>query len=427
MSDTEKTSAIADLLEDMSADQRQQLLGLLGGQSPAPAAVGVLKAPVSFRDRAESAFDHAKRALRQMRGVTITGKIPADVLAESLVQFQFLYESGCDILRSLELLQKSSNPIISRMYQKIHHDVENGEALADAFAKYEHRIGRTVVSTIRAAEESGTLAESLQFLADNIQRDADIRTRVRQALSYPAFTGTFSLLVFMLCLAFVVPSFEALYQRPEAGFAAPTGITAVVFALSGLLRSWVWLWLPGGIGLICLGIHFVRQNPDRFDGLLLKLPFVNRMVVLSSVGRFCDRLGLLLGTGVSFSKSIHLAKETVANRVLRPMFGKMETLAEEGRPLSEAFEDVPNMPANVVDMIRIGAEAGRLPETLRRGANALNREMNRISDRALRWVQPIGVLLVATMVVVLMLALFMPYLGLIEQTGQIGVNGGMPQ
>ena len=283
-----------------------------------------------------------------------------------------------------------------------------------------------VVSTIRAAEESGTLAESLEFLADNINRDQEVRERLRRAVSYPLTTAVLTFAIFFLSLIFVVPQFRGLAEKGGID-AEVTGLSAFVFGLSDFLRGY---WILWGLVLIVLflgSIRFVKSNPEIVDRVMLKIPFVNRLLTLSNLARFFDRLSVLLSSGVSILTSIKLAKETVANRVLRPRFAQMSQLAESGESLAKTFVDIPNVPANVVDMIRVGEDAGALPETLSIGAANIRKEMDRLYDRITRWIQPIGLLLVSVMVLVLVIALFVPYLSALDSLSQSGgTTNGMP-
>lgn len=360
-------------------------------------------------------------AFEASRGVSLTGSIARSDLADVLRQFKFLHESGCEMLRTLEILGNTQNPVVARMFRGIRDDVEAGISLADAFHKYERRVGNVVVSTIRAAEESGTLAESLEFLADNISKDDEVRRNIRRALAYPAITGSLTLLVFLLCLLFVVPAFEDLYQRPELGSKAPEGMTAVIISMSRFLTGWWMLWIPVGVLMFLSVVWWVRSNPLSVDRWLLRVPLLNRLLVLSDLSRFGDRLGLLLSSGVPILKAVTLAKETVANRVLRPIFARMATQAEKGRPLSEAFAGTPHLPDGVIDMIRVGEEAGALPATLSLTAANLRKEMDRLYARFTAVIQPIGIFVVAGMVLVLVIALFKPYLEIIENIGSHGV------
>jgi type II secretory pathway component PulF len=335
------------------------------------------------------------------------------------------------MMRTLEILGNSQNPALGKMFQSIRAEVEAGISLSEAFRRVEGQVGRVVVSTIEAAEESGTLANSLEFLADNIERDLQIRQKLRKALAYPAVTGLVTLAIFLLCLVFVVPQFASLYVKlgvVQEGTQNPNypGMTAIVIGLSSFLRHYFWLWIPMLV-LACWGMaHLIRANPEQVDRAVLKIPILNRLLVLSDLSRFTDRLGLLLKSGVPIMKSISLAKETVANRVLKPRFARMADLAERGESLSGALIGTPHLSVGVVDMIQVGEEAGALPTTLSLAARNLRREMDRLYERLTIWAQPVGLFIVSGMVLTLILALFLPYLDLINAIGDPSVVAGMP-
>lgn len=429
----EQGSELSNLLSDMSDEQQKQLMGLLTKQRQQLTTGSQKVVEPATTTGAQAVVDETKKKpgrvrkfLAEAKGRSLTGGIPKRDLADSLLQFKFLHESGCEMMRALEILSNTTNPVVGRMFATIRKDVENGVALADAFGKHERRVGRVVVSTIRAAEESGTLANSLEFLADNINRDDEVRARIRRALAYPVMTALFTFTVFIGCLLFVVPKFKALFFDREDIAVELNFITAVVFWLSDFLKYYYYLWLPVLIFLAFAVIQFWRTQPEVVDRVLLRIPFVNRMLTLGDMARFSDRLGLLLQTGVPIIKAVNLAKETVGNRVLRPLFARMASQAELGRPLSEAFEDIKHLPHGVVDMIRVGEDASALPATLKVAARNIRTEMEREFDKFTRWVQPVGILLVSGFVVILVLALFMPYLDMISaipsQSGEVLQN-----
>ena len=408
---------IAELLSNLSDEERSQLISSLsGGKSDEPPAEPAQPGLVA----------RAKDALRVLLGGDVSGRIPARALADALLQFKFLHSSGCEMLRTLEILENSRNPLLKKLFGSVRDDVENGLTLADAFEKFESRVGSVVVSTVRAAEESGTLSESLEFLADNINRDEELRERVRRAISYPLTTAFLTFTIFFLCVLFVVPQFQTLSQKGGLN-ARVTGVSGFVFGLSDFMRNYYWFWIPLVLVVVLVLIRLVKNNPEAVDAILLRIPLVNKLLTLSNLARFFDRLGVLLASGVSLLKSIKLAKETVANRVLRPRFARMSELAESGQSLSETFVDIPNVPDNVVDMIRVGEDAGALPETLAIGAENIRKEMDRLYDRLTRWIQPIGILIVSALVLLLVIALFVPYLDMLESISLSGETiQGMP-
>ncbi len=394
-----------NMIQNMSPEQRQQLADLVASEEEG-----------SVAQKASGEDSKVKAVFKSLRG-DVFGRLPRNELADALLQFKFLNDSGCEMLRTLEILSNSRHPLISKIFADIRGDVENGIALGDAFEKHEKQVGRVTVSTIRAAEESGTLSNSLQFLADNIHQDEEVRTRVKRALSYPITTAVFTITVFILCVMFVVPQFADLYDKTGG---EATGVTAVMISLSGFLNGFWFLWIPALILGAFFFLRWWRSSPEVLDRFLLRLPMVARLITLSDMARFSDRLGLLLRSGVPIVKAVNLAKETVANTVLRPLFARMAAQAETGRSLADAFTDIRNVPEGVVDMIRVGEDAGALADTLTIGAGNIRKEMDRLYDQLTRWLQPIGILLVAGIVLVLVVALFTPYIEMLENLSQMG-------
>lgn len=413
MSSKASPQNLQDMLTGLSEEQQEQLAVFLSAQ--AEAKVVDPKPPMTRR---------VSSAFRKVAATPVFGRLSQKELADSLLEFRFLHDSGCELLRTLEILSSSGNPTLAAIFTQIRSDVENGKTLADAFARHDKHVGRVVVSTIRAAEESGTLSNSLEFLADNIYQDEELRVRVKRAISYPAMTGSLTFLIFILCVMFVVPSYAVLYEKMGS---EATGVSAALLGLSEFLRHFWWLWIPACVLGGVYGRRWLQSKPPSLDHVMLKLPIISRIVTLTDLSRFADRLGLLLRTGVPIIPSVKLAKETVENSVLRPLFARMATQAESGQSLADAFVDIDSVPVGVVDMIRVGEDAGALPDTLQLSASNLRKDMNRLYDRVTRWLQPIGLLIVAILVLLLVVTLFRPYLDVIESIGASDVNRGMPQ
>jgi len=337
-----------------------------------------------------------------------------------LRSFAILVRADYPLPRALEMLGRStSNPDLAQTVRSVGGRVEAGTPLSTALAACPWYFDRVACSTVLAAEQTAQLGQALSFLADDIDEEIEVRDRAGQALAYPAIVLSASALVVLGVLYFAVPMFQGYLQ--DAGI-EPSGLAGLVYALSDLVRFPL---VPVAIvaGVVGGGLSFRswrRRDPVGFYRAMGRIPVLGGILLQASLARFVSVFRLLVVSDVPVPLALELAGGTVDNAHLRGVVAAMKHTVEQGRTMGELLRSQRGLPAVFVDMVGLAEETGRLDETLGHLAATLRGEMNRRVGRISNTAEPLMLMVLGVVVLVIMLAFFMPYIEMLGGLGSMG-------
>lgn len=317
-----------------------------------------------------------------------------------------LVASGVPLLRSLRLLAKGrAHQHLSTVIADIADQVADGTAMAAAMASHPHAFGPVHVAMIRAGEQGGFLAEVMVDLADLLERQATLRSRVIGNLIYPAILVVTGVGAVVFALVAFVPKFKPFFARIEV----PTA-TKVLLGLSDLIVSWWPLILVVALVLIGVGISLRGRSGTRMavGAMTLRTPVLNVLIRDLSMARFGRLFGTLLGSGVGVLPALGIARAAAGQPQLEDAIGAAEEAIRSGEPMSERLGSTGVVSAEVVEMIAIAEAANALPRVMVKIAEAAERRVDRRLELLLRLMEPILLLGVAGMVVFIFAALVLP-------------------
>src|SRR4051794_16662642 len=165
-------------------------------------------------------------------------------------QFATMIDAGLNIVSALSILEEQTDDkYLKVVISEVRADVEGGSLLSQALARHPKVFSRLYVSMVEAGEAAGILDEVLDRLAIQIEKEANIKRRVKGAMIYPALVVSFAFLVLTAMLLFLVPVFESMYT--QLGGELPK-LTQIIITLSNLLQTKWYVVFPG-IGLSIFG------------------------------------------------------------------------------------------------------------------------------------------------------------------------------
>lgn len=373
----------------LEAVTQQEVLKTLALRSLFPVEIGAKKAaePIVFRRR-----------------------VPRQLLAVTLGQLADLLQSGVPLLRSLEILKRQvAHSGMKRIFEDLHHQVEDGATLADAMARHQRAFGPMAVSMVHAGSEGGFLEESLARVSSFIEMQEDLKGRTVGAIAYPAVLALFGTTIVVVLLVFVVPRFEpifeALRQRGELPWA-----TKWLLATSGLLSRWfIWVAIVVVAAVVGAWRWLVTERGRRWRDLTkMRLPMAGIIFRNLAIARFCRVLGTMLGQGVPILNALRISSESAGNRVLAEAILAATENISAGETLARPLGKCKHFPEAVVEMIAVAEESNRLKDVLVTIADALERRTFRRLDLAVRLLEPVMLVVMACVVLFLVMALMLP-------------------
>lgn len=338
-------------------------------------------------------------------------KVKLDTFLIFNQQFLTLIRAGLPILSSLELLakrQKDQN-LRSRL-EDVASRVKTGESISSAF---EAQGGFPLVytTTLLAGERSGNLEEVLQRFLDFQRVSLSFRKKLRASLIYPAFLITMVIGMFIFLITFVVPRFAQLYDQLnvklptltlwllDLGKAAQAYGLYLVVALA--LGGWLLVrWMKTDAGAITV------------DRVRVSLPVIGSVWLKYQVGLFSRTLATLLTGGLPLVPSLETAARSIDSRqIARAVYASVESV-REGKGLARSLELTKVFPDLSVEMIEVGESTGALPQMLNSVAEFFEEDVQTRLGAIMSLIEPIILIVMGVVVVVILIALYLPILSL---------------
>lgn len=349
-----------------------------------------------------------KKVYEMSLGSLVGGIKHRDIVVFSR-QLAVLVAANVAIVQSLRTVQKQTgNPKLKVIVGELANEVEAGSRLSNALGKYPKAFTPFYINMVRSGETSGRIEEVLNYLADQLEKDYDLVSRVKGSMYYPAFIVSGMIIAGFVMMAFVVPKLTATIAETGGELPMPT---RVLIAVSGFFANFWWLILIVVVGGIVALVWYTRLPAGKkmMDNITLRIPIFGGIFQRLAVVRMVRSLRTLLEGGVDAVSALEVTADVVDNEVYKEMI--IQTIAEvrDGRPISTIFAKRPKtIPPMVPQMLSVGEETGKLTDILDRLAGFYSREIDNLVGGLVTLIEPIIILVIGAAVAMLVAAIIMP-------------------
>jgi len=329
-----------------------------------------------------------ERAARRRSGLTSRRQ---DVTG-ALRYLATLLGAGFPLDRALAAVTRvAARQDVAAALAAVRERVRGGTHLADAFAEHPRIFPRLAVGMTRAGERGGQLADAIERLATQLEREQALRSRIAAALTYPAVLAVAGAMVLAVLLGYVLPRFVELLA--DAGAALPRS-TALLLAAADAAGRWWPVAAGAAVAVIGGGMSTLRTDAGRRRAheLLLRVPVLGPLRACAASARFARTLGTLLGAGMPVMSALEIAASGLADEAVAAEVRRAREEVRAGGRLAAALGRWRTFPALLIQMTEVGEEGGRLPEMLERAAAALEHDLERALDRLVRLAEPVMIL-----------------------------------
>lgn len=323
-------------------------------------------------------------------------------------QLSTLINAKIPIVMSLKILQTQvTSKKLQSIIAEIASKVESGDALSAAIVGYPKLFNDMYVNLVHSGELSGGLDESLAYLADQVEKDYDLRSKIVGAMTYPAFIMFALVVVGFLMFIFVLPPMISLLEEQQVELPFTTKI--LVFVTNFMQNYW-YLALGGIIGTLVGTKLYIGTISGRymFDYLKLKMPIFSKLVLDIYMARFARNLSTLLAGGIPIVKALDSVADIVGNAVYRDILFEASTEVKNGKGIAQSIVDRPEFPAIVSQMIQIGESTGKLTEILDKLAHFYEKEVEAILKVLTTLIEPLIMMLLGLAVSVMVAGILLP-------------------
>jgi type II secretory pathway component PulF len=289
--------------------------------------------------------------------------------------------------------------------------VERGDTLSAALAQHGRLFSPLYVGLVRAGERSGDLDAAFARLADQLDRDEQLRGRILSAAIYPMLLATAGAVAVTVLLFFVLPRFVTLLEG--SGATLPKSTATLLALASGLHRAWpVLLLIPFAIAAFAAWVRSSGAGRHTWSTIMLTLPGVRTLRRYALAGRFARLTGVLLGGGAPLLSALDDTIASIGDPVACDDVVRIRTKVREGSSLKAALADSPLFPPLLAQLVGVGEEAGQLQTFLMKSADIFEERTERATQRLATLAEPAMIVFFGCMVAFVALSLLQAIYGI---------------
>ena len=339
----------------------------------------------------------------------LSGRVKLKDLSIVCRQFATMTSSGLSLLRSLAILEEqTTKPRLAKALHDVRRDVESGSSLSAALGKQDKVFPRLMIAMIQAGETGGFLDQALDRIATNFEKDANLRAKIKSALTYPVIVIAFSMLMLMVVLIFIVPIFEKMFANLGGKLPLPTRI------LVGVSHQVYWL-MPLTLAVAVAATTAFRRKLYKdeqwrlnFDKVKLRLPVFGKLFTKIAISRFARNLGTLLAVGVPVMQALDIVGGTTGNAVIGEAMKDVQKSVRDGQTMSAPLERHPVVPAMVTQMMEVGEETGQMSAMLDKVSDFYDHEVETATESLTAAIEPLMVVVMGAIIGVMVVCLYLP-------------------
>lgn len=335
-------------------------------------------------------------------------------------QLSTMVSAGVPLLRALTTMRDQvENPTFREIINDMIKDVQGGVSLADAMAKHPDVFSDIYVNMIRAGEAAGIVDDILKRLANQVEKNASMRKKIKSASTYPIVLLVLTLGAFMGLMIFIIPRIAVILKDIGGPDAKLPLITQVMINISGFMTQYWYIMLGATFLTIFVLKRYLKTPIGRyqFHSFILKVPILKNLVTKIAVARFTRTFAALIGAGVSVVEALKVTARAVGNDVYRKAIDDAATQVINGKQLSEAIEGNKLFPGIVPQMLAVGEETGQTDTVLVKVADFYDEEVDTIIDSLSSIIEPVMIVIMGGIVGLVAVSVMGPIASLSQNVG----------
>lgn len=331
-------------------------------------------------------------------------------------QLATLVSARVPILQSLRILEEQvGGSFLAVICRDLIASVENGESLSLALSKFPNVFGNVYTSLVRSGEVSGSLDKSLTYLADQLEKDYELKGKVKGAMTYPIFVISALGIVGVLMFKFVLPKLTSVLE--EQGGELPT-VSKILIGFTHFFDKMWWIILLAIAGLV-IGIKYIistKSGKYYWDRMKISLPLVGEIFKKIYLARFARNLSTLVRGGIPILKAMEIVAEIVNNVIYREILLDTAKKITEGKSISEGLVNHSEFPNIVTQMVSVGEQTAQLDDILGKLASFYEKEVDTKVATLTTLLEPLIMIILGLGVGVLVAGILLPIYNIASST-----------
>ncbi|MDP6704552.1 MAG: type II secretion system F family protein, partial [archaeon] len=354
-------------------------------------------------------LETAKAGPVYAREIEFFSRVPAREIMLFSRQLSIMFKARVPLVEALRTLAvQTKKRSFKEKLMRISEEVEGGTSFSNSLKMYPEVFSDFYVNMAASGEASGQLSDVLGYMAEHLEREYTLKSKVRGALVYPAFIVLVASAVLFLLMYMVIPNLADVLQ--DTGRELPL-VTQIVIVLADITRSWGWVFLLALAGGAILLWRYSKtpQGKAFFSVFVLKVPMIGSVFQMVYLSRFAENLSTLIAGGLPIAKALDITGTIVGNDVYKNIILEGKEVVRGGSKISSVLEKYPDeFPPVFTQMVSVGEKSGSLDEVLRNIVDFYQKEVERAIETFLSILEPLLIVVLGLLVGGLMASVLLP-------------------
>ena len=336
------------------------------------------------------------------------GRVSSVNIANFCWQLATMMEGGISITESLDTIADDmENVRFGRIIRNLGERIRGGESLANSIAEYPDVFDKLFYGMVLAGESSGSMPMVLRRLADYYDNRDKLVKKVRGAMIYPMFVIGFIFVIITVMAVFIIPQFRSIFDTIKGDMPAFTEAFLAVY--DAMMSNMIFLLPAVAVGIVVLVWYCRTKNGhEKLGRFTLSLPLFGKIILMAFMVLFCRTTSALLSAGVSVLEAFDILGAMSKNDIIKHAIFSAKENVVKGSSISFSLAAAKLFPNLVIKMVRVGEQAGSLPDVLERTADYYERKVEALIDTMTKMLEPALIIIVGAIVLVVVIALYLP-------------------
>lgn len=344
-------------------------------------------------------------------------QLDKQIIATFVRQLGLVLDSDLPMSSGLEVIRsKTTHPILMSIVATVQEDIKEGFGLSESLSKFENELTPFVVSMIELGEKSGSMTGVMNQIADALEKEIEIREKVRAALAYPIILSLLMLGVIVLLVVKVLPTFNEILL--SLGGEMPA-FTKAMMSVSSFLGNNIFYIL--GVIVALVVIYFAYRNTEKgaysIDKMKFSVPIQKDIIAALMGAKFSRNLSILLKSGFSFSIALEMLKPIMNNLYMSTLIDDAVERLKEGESLSDVIENFNLFPGVMIRLFSVAQQTGHMDKMLDKVADEMEKEADMKLESIATVLEPLLIILLSILVGVILVSVILPIINILNAIG----------
>ncbi|MBN1795547.1 MAG: type II secretion system F family protein [Sedimentisphaerales bacterium] len=334
--------------------------------------------------------------------------IKSSDLAALCWQLTTMVEGGIPITSALETIADDiDNLRFQEILKEVLSSMHKGQTFSESLAGFPRVFNSLTIAMVMAGESGGALPDTLRRLAQYFDDKDKLKKKITTAMAYPVFVFIFIIGIVAFMMAFIIPKFQKIFEKFGGDLPAFTQAFMDFYSVTKVNIHYI----AGAVVLSIVSATLISKTGKGhyiFSKIFLKLPLIGKLISQGFVAMFCRTMATLIGAGVSVLEVFDILAGMTNNDIIKRAIINTRERLVEGANLSLSISSSGFFPNLVIKMMQVGEESGSLSRVLDRTADYYERKVDATIKTLVSLLEPIMIVTVGSIVLVVVIALYLP-------------------